>query len=81
MDREKGCDGVNNKRGLCFRLYCSTIVVEGDERSNPTNVETQFSLTVANAELVECLMELKDKRLEIVEVGEKTIKGRRIVNL
>lgn len=44
-------------------------MMNGEEKSNQTSSEIHASLTIANAEIVECLMELKNKKTEIVEVG------------
>lgn len=49
------------------RLYCTTNTLNGEEKSNSVNLEIRGSLTMANVELVECLMELDDKH-ELVEV-------------
>lgn len=45
--------------------------MNAEEKSSYTNSEIHGSLTVANAELIECLMELENKKTEIVEVNEQ----------
>lgn len=43
-------------------------MVNADEKSNPTSSEIGGLLTMANVELVECLLELESKKEEFVEV-------------
>lgn len=44
-------------------------MVNSDEKSNPTSSEFGGSFTIANVELIECLLELENKKPEFVEVN------------
>ncbi|XP_065221759.1 autophagy-related protein 2 homolog A [Planococcus citri] len=51
-----------------FRLYCTTNTLNAEEKSNSMILEIRGSLTMANVELIECLMELDDNKNEFVEL-------------
>ena len=43
-------------------------MLNGDEKSNSSNSEVTGSLSIANLELLECLLELENKNELIIEV-------------
>lgn len=58
---------VTSYEHIC-RLYCSTVILNGDEKSNSSNCELNGSLSVANFELLEYLLELNNTKEDVIEV-------------